>query len=112
MKTKYIFEENNECFDEYEVKIPEYLTTDYYKDRIKKEVIIKSKKELVFKFRGTLYEVTREPYEMYINWSNYPYCTRLLIFNRLNFFLDNKLWSELKIEIESNLRLKYIKKLA
>ena len=110
MTTKYIFKEGNNIFDEYEVEVPKYFTTDYYKDRVNKEVIIESKKELIFKYKVKQYEINREPYKMYDTWA-YPYCTRLLIFNRLNIFFNDKDWNNLKIEIDSNLRLNYIKEL-
>jgi hypothetical protein len=111
MITKYIFKENNKAFDEYEVEVPKYLLTNYYKNTVGTQNVIESKKELIFRYKGKLYEVTREPYILYNTW-NYLYCTRLLIFERLNTFFKCKDWHNLKIEIESDLKLNYVRELA
>ena len=110
MTTKYIFKEKDKVFDEYEVEVPKYFLTDYYKNTINTQNVIESKKELIFKYKGKQYEITKEPYKMYDTW-DYLYCTRLLIFERLNIFFNNKEWNNLKIEFDSNLRLNYIKEL-
>lgn len=96
MKT-YIFKENGNEFDRHVIESK--------KDEI---IAVESCKKLIFKHRGVEYNVTKIPYEMYSDFHNYPYCYRRLIFDRCAYFKENSMYTDLKTEIESNIRKGYL----